>query len=367
MNNIVNNRNGTIDLMKFIFAIFIFVHHSGQFAPICVEGYIGVEFFYMVTGILLAKKFAVNNEKNDDIWLRTRAFLEHKLKAFYLEFLVATCTGFVLLHILIPNVVPAIIHGLFLAVGDLFLLQIFGFPVSSVVGTLWYLSAMMGAFMVIVPLILKYQSFFTNIGAPLICLIGYGTIAFKYGHMSPIMEPVFDGFIHIGLIRAIADISLGYLLYFISTKIMATNFTILGLWLLTLIEIASYLFIIYCMVIIKQRGNIDFIIILFLALSIAISFSQKSLIFPYFQKTIFNKLGLLSLNIFLNHFYIGFIITQMGGGRLASKQGFAVLLSRYVVMFDIQLFLLSIFKKNELSIETLVFCNSEEYKIKMKI
>ncbi|MFA6740654.1 MAG: acyltransferase family protein [Arcobacteraceae bacterium] len=313
----MDNRNGTIDLMKFIFAIFIFIHHSWQFAPICIEGYIGVEFFYMITGILLAKKFSENLISDTDVWLLTRKFLQHKLSAFYLEFFIATFTGFILLHIFVPNSVPAILNGLFLILGDLFLLQIFGFPVSSVVGTLWYLSAMMGALIILVPLILKYKSFFTNVGAPLICLIGYGAIAFKYGHMGPILEPVFDGFIHIGLIRAIVDISMGYLLYFVSMKIRIINFKDLGYKFLTALEIISYSFVIYLIITIKERGTIDFVIIFALAIAISISFSQKSLLFSYFQKNIFTKLGLFSLNIFLNHFYISFIIAQKFGTSLS--------------------------------------------------
>ena len=60
-----------------------------------------------------------------------------------------------------------------------------------------------------------------------------------------------------------------------------------------------------------------------MAIGIAITFSQRSLIFPYFQKRFYNKLGLFSLNVFLNHFYIGFIIAQMGGASWPISKSFS--------------------------------------------
>jgi hypothetical protein len=54
-----SKRNGFIDFLKFIFAIIILIHHSWQFFPILPIGYIGVEFFFLVTGWLMAKKFMI--------------------------------------------------------------------------------------------------------------------------------------------------------------------------------------------------------------------------------------------------------------------------------------------------------------------
>ena len=51
-------RNGSLDLMKFVFSIVIVLLHSGnlfgrnKFFP---AGHIGVEFFYIVSGYYMAK------------------------------------------------------------------------------------------------------------------------------------------------------------------------------------------------------------------------------------------------------------------------------------------------------------------------
>ncbi|MBR5278787.1 MAG: hypothetical protein IKU23_05945, partial [Clostridia bacterium] len=53
-------RNGTIDLLKFAFTVMVMLYHTGY----CFKGgYIAVDFFFIVSGFLMAKsmKISVNN------------------------------------------------------------------------------------------------------------------------------------------------------------------------------------------------------------------------------------------------------------------------------------------------------------------
>ena len=302
-----SKRNGFIDFLKFIFAIIILIHHSWQFFPILPIGYIGVELFFLVTGWLMAKKF-YDFELNENIFVITRNYIARKIKVFYLEYLVAIAIGFISICLFVWNEVPSISGMLALTIGDILLLQIWGFPVRSITGVMWYLSAMIGAIAILLPIILKNQKMFINFIAPLVILISFGSIAYQYNYIGVIMGPIFGGFIHIGLIRAIADISLGYCLYFATEKINSINFTTIGLILIAILEFILYAAIFYLIIFTRKPNNTDFIIILFLSISLSFSFSSKSLLATLFQKRIFNNLGLLSLNIFLNHFYIGWII-----------------------------------------------------------
>lgn len=300
-------RNGFIDFLKFIFAIIILIHHSWQFFPILPIGYIGVEFFFLVTGWFMAKKF-YNFEPNENIFVITRNYIIRKVKIFYLEYIVAIFLGLLVILIFVHSHIPSISDILSLTIGDVLLLQIWGFPARSVTGVMWYLCAMIGDIAILLPIILKNNKAFVNIIAPLIVLISLGSISYKYGNMCVIMEPIFDGFIRIGLIRAIADISLGYCLYYVTIKINSINFSKTGLVLIALFEFILYIIIFYLIIIVRRPGNVDFIIVLLLSISLSISFSQKSLLANFFQKDFFNRLGFLSLNIFLNHFYVGWII-----------------------------------------------------------
>lgn len=46
-------RNGMIDFMRFVFIIAVVLHHSVLFYAPIIDGYIGVEFFFIVSGYLL--------------------------------------------------------------------------------------------------------------------------------------------------------------------------------------------------------------------------------------------------------------------------------------------------------------------------
>lgn len=121
-----SKRNGFIDFLKFIFAIIILIHHSWQFFPILPIGYIGVEFFFLVTGWLMAKKF-YDFELNENIFVITRNYIVRKIKVFYLEYLVAIAIGFIFICLFAWNEVPSISGMLALTIGDILLLQIWGF------------------------------------------------------------------------------------------------------------------------------------------------------------------------------------------------------------------------------------------------
>ena len=55
-----NKRNGAIDLLKFLFSLMIVIYHGRLFAnaenPLFRAGKIGVEFFFIVSGYLMAAK-----------------------------------------------------------------------------------------------------------------------------------------------------------------------------------------------------------------------------------------------------------------------------------------------------------------------
>lgn len=49
------DRNGIIDFMRFVFSILVVLEHTFLFRGRMLAGYIGVEFFFIVTGWLLMK------------------------------------------------------------------------------------------------------------------------------------------------------------------------------------------------------------------------------------------------------------------------------------------------------------------------
>ena len=83
-------RNGEIDLLRFIFSSMIVIHHynaSFNF-NILENGYIAVEFFFLLSGYLMAQSAYKITSKKDklessEIADSTWSFIIKKVKAFY--------------------------------------------------------------------------------------------------------------------------------------------------------------------------------------------------------------------------------------------------------------------------------------------
>lgn len=210
---------GIIDFLRFFFIVLIVCHHSAFFGNHkFLSGYIGVEFFYIVSGWLFAR--ACYTQKNLDVF----GFLFHKIKGFYPEFLVATATGFILMSFFDKDVHGHWLMNFIYWISDIFLLQIWGFPTLSATAVSWFLSAMIGSLCILAPLALYKPRLLSFYAFPIIISI-YGFLCVNYGSLSPILQPVAGGLIHAGLLRAMADILVGYLSYSMSVKLANTEFS----------------------------------------------------------------------------------------------------------------------------------------------
>lgn len=214
-----NNHVGIIDIFRFIFIVLIVCHHSLFYG--CnkfLSGYIGVEFFYIVSGWLFAKSCFAG--KRTDIF----SFLNHKMQGFYLEFLIATIIGFTLMSLFDKDVHAHWLTNFVYWISDIFLLQIWGFPTLSATGVSWFLSAMIGCLCILGPIGFSYPKLLSFYAFPIIISI-YGFLSINYGSLSPILQPVAGGLIHAGLLRAAADMLTGYLSYSLSTKLSSASLT----------------------------------------------------------------------------------------------------------------------------------------------
>lgn len=91
-------RNGTIDFMRFVFTVGIVFCHAGAIWPGIPNGWIGVEFFFLVSGWLMCNK-AICIEK-PVTWNLVKAFIIHKLSGFYPEAILALILGGVFIYFL---------------------------------------------------------------------------------------------------------------------------------------------------------------------------------------------------------------------------------------------------------------------------
>lgn len=59
------NNNGEIDFFRFIFAVIIMIYHFSHSQSVVPGGYIGVEYFFVVSGYLLVP--SIINKKNNEV------------------------------------------------------------------------------------------------------------------------------------------------------------------------------------------------------------------------------------------------------------------------------------------------------------
>lgn len=305
-NQVSGKRNETIDFMRFVFAVCVVLHHACLFRSDIMAGYIGVEFFFIVTGYLtIGKVLSVSEPFTVE---KIGYLLLHKSKGFYLELLSGTILGFILMHacnwhgieLLLGDVVPTI--------SDLLFLQIWGFPTYSATGVVWYLSAMMSGLLILLPIWAFFPRFSSWVIAPLCVVSIYGYESFTYHMGGCVMEPVAGGFLHMGLLRAMAGMSLGLIAYHLSTYLQRINFTVVGRLLLIVLEWGGYIGTIIIAIYAKTGSNLDFLMTMLIFMSVTISFSGVNS-FPFSSNA--QKLATWSLYIFLNHFYVARYITLL--------------------------------------------------------
>ena len=208
-------RNGAIDFWKITMCLIVVIFHSKNITTnddsFLIGGSIGVEFFFIVSGYLMAK----SAEKRYDNQLNTGKdsinFIFGKIKNLFPEILIAYIIGFFVEHLnenftnkeLIKDFISSIWELLFLNDSGLM-----GFRANAVV---WYISSMLISMLILYPLLRKYKNTFLMIMAPLITIFIYGIM---YQNLQSLRAPHYwNGFVYKGLLRALAAISLGCICY----------------------------------------------------------------------------------------------------------------------------------------------------------
>lgn len=298
------NRNGAIDFLKFIFIFMVAIFHGKNFAGdtehIFQLGAIGVEFFFIVSGYLMAVS-ATKRMQNPipSIGPDTASFLWHKIKGLIPDVYVAWVIGFIVecayrgipLGEWVRNFCYSAFDWLFLTQTGLM-----GFRANAVS---WYLSAMLLAMAILYPIFVRKRELFLSLLAPLIAvlLLGYMYQSWKSGFGGP---SSWTGFACKGAMRAVACICLGCVCYRINEKTREIKPTALCRGLLTILEFCAYLFVIV-MAYDHRHSKLDFLMVLAYVVGVTISFSQKSFSSQIFRHRVFNWLGIFSFDLFLGH------------------------------------------------------------------
>lgn len=303
-------RNGCIDFLRILFCLCIMLLHWGQwvgdtdlYAP-C--GYIGVQFFFMVSGYYIAAEIAIlesNHPKSMDLAKETKTVFFKKWKKIVPYFLVAAAISIIIVSIFNHPGKAQLQENLRLYIFEVLMLQMAGFPTYAIMGTEWYLSAFFLVLPLLYPIIRNHRKMYTQIIAPIVFILLMGYSAYNYGNYTS--PASWTGLCFEGILRAIACLSAGCVCYEVSAFISSCK-----VWkkrervILTVAELGIWFMVFYEIFTAKSFSYMDFIITLFILCGLCLTFSgvtYSKKIFSGYYTTIAAK---MSIPLFLCHGYL---------------------------------------------------------------
>lgn len=298
-----NKRNGAVDFWKFVFSIVIMCFHAIYFAGtekfVFFDGANMVEFFFLVSGFLMAASLMKEDTTGVPVWKSTWQFLFRKIKGMCPEYYVAWVFSFVIKQTA-GGVLPLhkICKHALLSIWELSFLRMAGLSDYNANGAAWYISAMLCAMFLLLPLFYKDKGFFLHIVAP---LLGIGILGYLYT-VSKTLRGNTDwmGFCFKGLLRAICVLCIGCICYLAYEKIKDIRFTYFAKALLSFVETGGYLFALYWTYG-HATTKMQFFILALFAVSVTISFSHQGMLAPLFDNRVVYWLGRFSFPLFLSH------------------------------------------------------------------
>lgn len=218
----MNKRNKVIDILKLIFVMIIFINHSNFYIQpgekvntIMHLGFLGVEFFFIISGYLMFYK--ADNINNTNLGESTLSFIFRKISIFLPYYIVAYIIGFGIAYINAFSL-KIIFKDFITSFFAIMQLEMAGFKTYQVLEPTWYLSSMILSMLVLYPLALKFKRNYTLLIAPIIAIMCYGYLSLHIGKLAT-QSQVCAGGIYSGIFRGLGGISLGCLCYGMANKL----------------------------------------------------------------------------------------------------------------------------------------------------
>lgn len=293
------NRNGKIDLLKFIFAIIIVANHSknivGSKNSIFLNGSFAVEFFFLVSGYLTMASIKRLSEHPASLGIETRDFLLRKYKSFCPEIILAYILAFSVYALAEKTGLPRMFATTF---SEILLINMSGIWATMINGPIWYLSSMLLAMAIFYPLLRK----FGNTALYIIFVVSLLLLGWFCGIGTTPRNPLeWTGLTYRGNIRAFAEIGIGICLYPIVEKMKQLNCTVFARVLLTFVEYACYALLIYYMYA-QSASRADYFFLLVFAVALIITFSEMGIDAAVFRGRFF-WFGKYSFSLYLCHHF----------------------------------------------------------------
>lgn len=297
------SRNAELDFWKFLAIIIIVIHHSYMVLEdkkvFFVQGSLFVEFFFIVSGYLMALSASKKpSAKTENLGSETASFVFKKIKTilpYYIFGSVATLAA----NIAYRGFAYIFEPGKLLRVPfTVLFLETSGIPAYNITGANWYLSAMFLSMLVLYPMLRKWNDLFIKVIAPVVSIMLYGYMLRHDGFLEG--WSIWYGYACKGILRAIAGISLGTVVFSASKWLETKEIEKGTSTVLSVLSTGSMLFSVFLLC----RGfnkKSEAIIVLLFFVSATVIASRKANINAIFQNRFCVYLGKLSMAVFLTH------------------------------------------------------------------
>ena len=303
-------KNGKIELLRFLFSVAVLCFHvlkyligepslnNGINFSLFPYGSMGVEFFFVVSGFLMAASVfsSINRKDGLTVGESTQRFMSRKISSllpihlivFVLLFAVCSITRNWNLGQIAKNAVDSI--------PNLLLIQMAGFRGTPLNHIEWYLSVMLIVMLIIYPLLKKFYSTFVRIIAPLIVIFILGWLSYRCGRLTGVN--VWEGIAYRSMFRGLAEISLGTICFEISRAISTRSFTSRGRLVLTALELGIWMSV-FILITLTLPRRMEMYMLMLIAIGVTITFSGQTLGTKLFDNRFIQYIGKLSLPIYI--------------------------------------------------------------------
>ena len=248
-------KNGRVEFLRFIFALgILFFHIHKRFAvdgniSIGIKGiyffnhgYIGVEFFFLVSGYLLAASaFAKRAVSTELIGTETAQMMWKKIKNVFPYHLFAIILTIIVNAYFLENTVKGRISYVVDSWASVFFLQVFGFDSTWVNKLTWYLDVWLMVTFIFWYFLRRHYEAFVKIICPLLALFVLGYMAHEYNSLAGIDG--WTGHFYKCFLRGMSEMALGCSAYSLTRQLNKIEFTKAGKTILAIVELVCYLLV----------------------------------------------------------------------------------------------------------------------------
>lgn len=245
-----SSRNCIIDLMRFLMTLSVVMVHlvSTYMEDLTIlrGGTIAVEFFFVLSGLLLASS-AERADRSLTVWQATWKTMKRKISSIYPMWIIALA-----LRLAILLYINRYSLGKFIQIinetttGFLMLTQLGLIDSPAVILFSWYIPVMLLCTLILYPVLFTRRKAFTYTLCPLIVIFGCAYLFQSTG--SHFTRGAWLGFTFSATVRGLSDMCLGVIAYEVSMRLQnafAGRLTRAGRTLLTLLEGVMLVYLFY--------------------------------------------------------------------------------------------------------------------------